>query len=90
MSEIRELPGGKLTTKHFTITRASSPTELREMAAEATALADHLEGITPGDPAQVQAIADVVQAASVPEPATDALVAAERLYQGGLRKATVV
>lgn len=84
--EVTELPGGRLTTKHVTIRRASNPAELREYAAEYAALADHVEGITPTDPEQVAAIEEVVVAASTPEPAPDARSTAARLYHGGLRK----
>lgn len=84
--EVTELPGGRLTTKRVTIKRASDPAELRAYAAEYTALADHIEGITPTDPEQVAAIEEVVVAASTPEPATDSRSAAARLYYGGLRK----
>lgn len=87
--EVSVLPGGRLGTAHVTVSRTSSPTELDLISAEYAAIAAHIRATTPADPAEVDAIEAVVVAASTPEPAADARTAAERFYQGGLRRIEV-
>lgn len=85
--EIRELPGGRVGTKHFTFRREQvTEAELREMAAEASALADFFAGDAAVDPVEVDKVAEVLVSASTPEPAESPRGQAERLVRGGLRK----